>query len=199
AGVWSLADAAVLVAARGRLMQALPTGGAMTAIRATETQVQAHLVDGVEVAAVNSPDGVVISGDADAVAKVAAHFETVRPLPVSHAFHSVLMDPMLAEFEHIAAGVTYRPPAVPIVSNLTGDLADPDHLCTPAYWVRHVRQAVRFHDGVQTLRGHGVTTFLEIGPDAALTATADPGDEAEFIAVQRRDRDQPRQLLSAVG
>ncbi|TDC86364.1 type I polyketide synthase [Actinomadura sp. 7K507] len=199
AGVWSLPDAAVLVAARGRLMQALPTGGAMTAIRATETQVQAHLVDGVEVAAVNSPDGVVISGREDAVAQVAAHFETARPLPVSHAFHSVLMDPMLAEFEHIAASVSYRPPAVPIVSNLTGDLADPDQLCTPAYWVRHVRQAVRFHDGVQTLRGHGVTTFLEVGPDAALTATADPGDEAEFVAVQRRDRDQPRQLLSAVG
>ncbi|WP_243723274.1 type I polyketide synthase [Actinomadura sp. 7K507] len=199
AGVWSLPDAAVLVAARGRLMQALPTGGGMTAIRATETQVQAHLVDGVEIAAVNAPDGVVISGHADAVAQVAAQFDTARPLPVSHAFHSVLMDPMLAEFEDIAASVTYQPPTLPIVSNLTGDLADPDHLCTPAYWVRHVRQAVRFHDGVQTLRGHGVTTFLEIGPDAALTATADPGDDAEFIAVQRRDRDQPRQLLSAVG
>ncbi|WP_243723399.1 type I polyketide synthase [Actinomadura sp. 7K507] len=199
AGVWSLPDAAVLVAARGRLMQALPPGGGMTAIRATETQVQAHLVDGVEVAAVNSPDGVVISGREDAVAQVAAQFDRVRSLPVSHAFHSVLMDPMLAEFEHIAASVTYQPPTLPIVSNLTGDLADPDHLCTPAYWVRHVRQAVRFHDGVQTLRGHGVTTFLEIGPDAALTATADPGDDAEFIAVQRRDRDQPRQLLSAVG
>ncbi|TDC75849.1 type I polyketide synthase, partial [Actinomadura sp. 7K507] len=199
AGVWSLADAAVLVAARGRLMQALPPGGAMTAIRATETQVQAHLVDGVEVAAVNSPDGVVISGREDAVAQVAAQFDTARPLPVSHAFHSVLMDPMLAEFEHIAASVTYQPPTLPIVSNLTGEMADPQHLCTPGYWVRHVREAVRFHDGVQTLRGQGITTFLEIGPDAALTATADPGDDAEFVAVQRRDRDQSRQLLSAVG
>ncbi|TDC73636.1 SDR family NAD(P)-dependent oxidoreductase, partial [Actinomadura sp. 7K507] len=199
AGVWSLPDAAVLVAARGRLMQALPPGGGMTAIRATETQVQAHLVDGVEVAAVNAPDGVVISGREDAVAQVAAQFDRVRSLPVSHAFHSVLMDPMLAEFEDIAASVSYRPPAVPIVSNLTGEMADPEQLCTPAYWVRHVRQAVRFHDGVQTLRGHGVTTFLEIGPDAALTATADPGDDAEFIAVQRRDRDQPRQLLTALA
>ncbi|WP_347814137.1 polyketide synthase dehydratase domain-containing protein, partial [Actinomadura sp. 7K507] len=156
-------------------------------------------MDGVEVAAVNSPDGVVISGREDAVAQVAAQFDRVRPLPVSHAFHSVLMDPMLAEFEDIAASVSYRPPAVPIVSNLTGEVADPEQLCTPAYWVRHVREAVRFHDGVQTLRGQGVTTFLEIGPDAALTATADPGDEAEFVAVQRRDRDQARQLLSAVG
>ncbi|TDC86363.1 type I polyketide synthase, partial [Actinomadura sp. 7K507] len=199
AGVWSLPDAAVLVAARGRLMQALPPGGAMTAIRATETQVQAHLVDGVEVAAVNAPDAVVISGDADAVAQVAARFDRVRPLPVSHGFHSVLMDPMLAEFEDIAASVSYRPPAVPIVSNLTGDLADPDQLCTPAYWVRHVREAVRFHDGVQTLRGHGVTTFLEVGPDAALTATADPGDDAQFVATLRRDRPEPREVMSAIG
>ncbi|WP_433335404.1 SDR family NAD(P)-dependent oxidoreductase [Spirillospora sp. CA-294931] len=185
AGVWSLSDAARLVAARGRLMQALPSGGAMVAIRATEDEVRARLVDGVEIAAVNGPEAVVISGVENAVLKVAGFFDTTKRLQVSHAFHSALMDPMLGEFEQVAADLTYEHPTVPV----------PEKWCTPGYWVGHVRDTVRYHDNVQTLLDQGVTTFLEVGPDAALTATSSTG----FIATLCRDRDEPRQLLTAVS
>ncbi|WP_433335402.1 SDR family NAD(P)-dependent oxidoreductase [Spirillospora sp. CA-294931] len=185
AGVWSLPDAARLVADRGRMMQALPSGGAMVAIRATEDRVRERLVDGVEIAAINGPEAVVISGTEDAVVKVAGFFDTTKRLQVSHAFHSALMDPMLAEFEQVATNLTYERPG----------MAVPEEWCTPGYWVRHVRDTVRYHDTVQTLLDQGVTTFLEVGPDAALTATTD----VEFVAAQRRDLNEPRQLLSAVG
>ncbi|WP_433335407.1 SDR family NAD(P)-dependent oxidoreductase [Spirillospora sp. CA-294931] len=185
AGVWSLPDAARVVAARGQLMQALPPGGAMVAIRATEDQVRAHLIDGVEIAAINGPEAIVISGEKDAVLKVAASFNGTKRLHVSHAFHSALMDPMLAEFEQVAAELTYEHPAIPV----------PEEWCTPEYWVRHVRDTVRYHDTVQTLLDQGVTTFLEVGPDAALTATT----HTDFIATQRRNHDEPRQLLTALG
>ncbi|WP_433335403.1 type I polyketide synthase [Spirillospora sp. CA-294931] len=185
AGVWSLPDAARLVAARGQLMQALPSGGAMVAIRATEDQVRERLVDGVEIAAINGPEAVVISGEEVAVVKVAGFFDTSKRLQVSHAFHSALMDPMLGEFEQVAVDLTYEQPG----------MAVPEAWCSAEYWVRHVRVTVRYHDTVQTLLDQGVTTFLEVGPDAALTATTD----ADFIATLRRDRDEPRHLLTALG
>ncbi|WP_433335405.1 SDR family NAD(P)-dependent oxidoreductase [Spirillospora sp. CA-294931] len=185
AGVWSLPDAARLVAARGQLMQALPSGGAMVSIRAAEDEVRARLLDGVEIAAVNGPEAVVISGEEDVVVKVAGFFDTSKRLQVSHAFHSALMDPMLGEFEQVAVDLTYERPTVPV----------PEEWCTPGYWVRHARDTVRYHDTVQTLLDQGVTTFLEVGPDAALTATTDAG----FIATLRRDRDEPRHLLTALG
>ncbi|MGW2292605.1 SDR family NAD(P)-dependent oxidoreductase [Streptomyces phaeochromogenes] len=199
AGVFSLPDACALVAARGRLMGALPAGGAMVAVRATEDEVTAVLagLERVAIAAVNGPDAVVISGEESAVMRAAARFEHTRRLRVSHAFHSPLMEPMLAAFHEVAAQVTFHPPVIPLVSNLTGSLADPKDLCTPEYWVRHVREAVRFGDGMQALRAEGVTTFLEIGPDATLTALAD--QDGDTVPTLRRDRPEAAHLLHALG
>ncbi|WP_327394737.1 type I polyketide synthase [Streptomyces phaeochromogenes] len=209
AGVFSLADACALVVARGRLMGALPAGGAMVAVRGAEDEVAAVLADlelGLErvaIAAVNGPDAVVVSGEETAVGLVAARFERSRRLRVSHAFHSPLMDPMLAAFAEVARSVTFHPPVIPLVSNLTGALADPKDLCTPDYWVRHVREAVRFGDGMQALRDAGVGTFLEIGPDATLTAlaalSADADQAGDAIPALRRDRPEAAHLLRALG
>ncbi|MET8467951.1 type I polyketide synthase, partial [Micromonospora zamorensis] len=195
-GVLSLADAAKLVAARGRLMQALPTGGVMVAVRATEADVLPLLTDGVSVAAINGPRSVVLSGTADEVAAVAATYKSKR-LRVSHAFHSVLMEPMLAEFAEVAQTLTYAQPRIPVVSNVTGQIAG---IQDAAYWVRHVREAVRFADGIATLESAGVTTFVEIGPDGVLSAMgADCVSDAVFVPVQRSDRDQPTTLLTALA
>ncbi|MGF1338559.1 SDR family NAD(P)-dependent oxidoreductase [Streptomyces flavovirens] len=208
AGVLDLADATRLVAARGRLMQALPEGGAMIALRATEDAVRPLLTGRVGLAAVNGPDSVVISGDAAEAEAVAAHFEKSRRLKVSHAFHSPLMEPMLAEFRSVVSSLAFHRATVPVVSNVTGRLATQD-LGTPEYWVRHVREAVRFHDGIRTLAAEGVTRFLEIGPDAVLTAMAReclaPADEAAagpdavLAAATRRGRDEPETLLTALA
>jgi thioester reductase-like protein len=178
ASVLSLPDACTLVAARGRLMGALPEGGAMLSVRASEQEVLASL-DGFEqqlaIAAINAPNAVVISGDSDAIEHLDQHWQqqgrkTTR-LRVSHAFHSQRMDAMLEEFKHIARGLTFNPPTIPIVSNLTGEFAS-DQLTTPGYWARHVRDAVRFMDGIHTLEQAGVTRYLELGPSALLCSAA---------------------------
>ncbi|MEV1160476.1 acyltransferase domain-containing protein, partial [Micromonospora chokoriensis] len=197
AGVLSLADAATLVTARGRLMQALPAGGVMVAVRATEAEVLPLLTDGVSVAAINGPNSIVLSGVADEVTAVAAHFEKSKRLRVSHAFHSVLMEPMLAEFASVAATLTYASPRIPIVSNVSGQVAETQDA---AYWVRHVREAVRFADGITTLEALGVSTFVEIGPDGVLSAMgADCASDAVFVPLQRSDRDQAATLLTALA
>ncbi|KPC73486.1 hypothetical protein ADL35_27565, partial [Streptomyces sp. NRRL WC-3753] len=147
AGVFTLADAAALVAARGRLMQALPEGGAMVALEASEAEVLPRLesVEGVSVAAVNGPESVVVSGDEKAVTALAEAFAEqggkTRRLRVSHAFHSLHMDAMLQDFERVTRSVSYAPPKLPLVSNLTGDAATDAQVCDPGYWVRHVREA----------------------------------------------------------
>ncbi|WP_329101702.1 type I polyketide synthase [Micromonospora sp. NBC_01699] len=204
AGVWSLADAARLVAARGRLMQALPPGGAMIAIAATEAEVTPLLSEAAGLAAVNGPASVVVSGTDDAVTAVAAHFaalgrQTTR-LRVSHAFHSPLVEPMLAEFAAVAATLEYHPPTIPVVSTMTGRPASTAELCDPDYWVSHVRRPVRFADAVRALHDDGVTSFVELGPDGVLTALGTQvGVEAVFTALLHRSADEPRSLVAGLA
>ncbi|MFE9425664.1 SDR family NAD(P)-dependent oxidoreductase [Kitasatospora sp. NPDC006697] len=201
AGLWSLPDACRLVAARGRLMQALPAGGAMVAVKATEAELAPLLTGRVSIAAVNGPESVVLSGEAEAVRAIAARFERTRELAVSHAFHSPLMDPVLAGFREVAAGLEYRPPRLALVSTLTGAPATAEELCDPEYWVRHVREAVRFADGVRALERAGARRFLEIGPGGVLTALAAEtlGGEAALVPLLRRDRPEAAALLTALG
>ncbi|MER5808620.1 type I polyketide synthase [Streptomyces sp. NPDC002033] len=206
AGVFSLADAARLVVARGRLMQALPEGGAMVSVRAAEAEV-AELVasyEGVSIAAVNGPQSVVISGAAEAVSEIAGVLGgrgvKTKRLTVSHAFHSPLMDPMLDDFRAVLDAVEFAAPSIPVVSNLTGAVASAEELCAPEYWVRHVREAVRFADGMAALAAQGVSRFVELGPDGVLSAMgADCVEGAVFVPVLRKDRAEPEALVSAVA
>ncbi|WP_344446665.1 type I polyketide synthase, partial [Kitasatospora nipponensis] len=174
AGVLSLPDAAKLVASRAWLMQALPSGGAMVALQATEDEVRAVLpATGVDIAAINGPASLVVSGEEEQVLALARSFaeqgRRTRRLRVSHAFHSARMDAMLAEFRAVARSLSYAPPTVPVVSTLTGRLASTQELTDPEYWVRQVREAVRFADAVVTLETEGVTTFVELGADGTLS------------------------------
>ncbi|WP_370966485.1 type I polyketide synthase [Amycolatopsis sp. cg9] len=190
AGVLSLEDACRLVAARASLMQALPTGGAMVSIAAPESEIT--LTEGVSIAAVNGPESVVISGDETAVLAIAAQFPKTKRLKVSHAFHSPLMDPMLEEFRAVAESLDHRSATIPVISNVSGALAEP---FTADYWVRHVREAVRFADGISTLEAAGVGVFLELGPDGVLSAMVD----GIAISALRRDRSEERALLTALS
>ncbi|MEV6907554.1 type I polyketide synthase [Amycolatopsis sp. NPDC051071] len=194
AGVLSLPDAATLVAARGRLMQALPTGGAMLAVEATEAEVAASLVSGVDIAAVNGPTSVVVSGDEAGIAELERVFagRRVKRLQVSHAFHSHLMEPMLDEFRAVARGLTFDAPKIPVVS--TGDVRDPEH------WVSHVRQAVRFADGVAAMVADGVTTVIELGPGGVLSGMGQAcTEDAVFLPALRPDRPEAASFTQALG
>ncbi|WP_371786690.1 SDR family NAD(P)-dependent oxidoreductase [Streptosporangium subroseum] len=247
AGVLSLADAATLVAARGRLMQALPSGGAMLAVGAAEADVRALLdsmadgegfavdvavvngpasavVSGVEadiervvelaggdepnggglavdVAAVNGPASVVVSGAEDDITRVAElaaerGWKTSR-LRTSHAFHSRLMDPMLAEFAGIVRGLSFGEPTIPAVSTVTGAAVEPGEWTDPEYWVRQVREPVRFADAARAL---DVAAVLELGPDGVLTALVrDVNPDATAVAALRRDRHEATTLLTALA
>jgi acyl transferase domain-containing protein len=206
AGVWGLGDACGLVAARGRLMQAAREGGAMVAVEAGEEEVVGSLLDGVVVAAVNGPRSVVVSGDAEAVERVALRWRgrgrRTRRLSVSHAFHSAHMDGVLDEFRGVLSGLTFREPRLPVVSNVTGVLATAEQLCSPDYWVRHVREAVRFHDGIRYLESQGVTRYLEVGPDPVLSALVGEGlgsTPPVVVPALRSGRGEALTVLTAVA
>ncbi|WP_414170862.1 type I polyketide synthase [Streptoverticillium reticulum] len=205
AGVFSLEDACALVAARARLMNALPVGGAMVAVQAAEDEVSGRLVDGVSIAAVNGPQAVVIAGDEAAVLRVAEELagegRKTQRLSVSHAFHSSLMEPMLADFRRVVEGLSFGAPQIPVVSNVTGELAPAELLCSAEYWVRHVRETVRFADGVRALEAEGASVFLELGPDGVLTAMAQHSldDAAMAVSALRKDRSEETALLTALA
>jgi acyl transferase domain-containing protein len=189
-GVLSLADAATLVTARGRLMQALPSGGAMVAIQATEAEVTPLLTGQVSIAAINGPQSVVIAGGEAEVLAVAGRFAKTKRLRVSHAFHSPLMEPMLAGFRQAISGITFGTAEIPLIT----DMASVD------YWVRHVRDAVRFADAIEHFVGEGVTTFIELGPDRTLSAMGQScAENAEFIAALRRDRAEEQGIVTALA
>ncbi|WP_078508383.1 type I polyketide synthase [Streptomyces zinciresistens] len=215
AGVFSLEDACTLIAARGRLMQALPGGGAMVAVQASEEEISGSLAGReaeVSVAAVNGPTAVVIAGDEAAVLEIAGQWaergRKTRRLRVSHAFHSPRMDAMSDDFRKVVEGLSFAPPTLSLVSNVTGGPADADEVCSPEYWVRHVREAVRFADGVRALENLGVTAFVEVGPEGVLTAMAqdclttgepDGGPAPTLVPVLRRDRPEIRALTTALA
>ena len=200
AGVWTLPDACRLVAARARLMGALPEGGAMAALAGTESDARDVLTGGVSIAAVNGPAAVVVSGvESEVLAITDAWPGKTSRLRVSHAFHSALMEPMLDEFGEVARRLQYAEPTLPVISNLTGKPAD--RSTDPEYWVRHVREAVRFADGISTLLDSGIDTFIEVGPRAALSGavTEIAGGRAVTVAPLGRDDDEVRAALTGAA
>ncbi|WP_309145817.1 type I polyketide synthase [Streptomyces malaysiensis] len=209
AGILDLAEAGELVAARGRLMQALPEGGAMVAVQATEAEV-APLLDAttgeIAIAAVNGPDAIVLSGAQDTVLDVAARLadqgRKTKRLKVGHAFHSPLMAPMLDEFRAVIARLRPRPATIPVVSTLTGTPAKDGQFATPEYWADQVRHAVRFADAVTALRDQGARTFLEIGPGNSLTSLtlgALGTDHGDCFATMSEDDSEETAVLTALA
>ncbi|MDT8909781.1 type I polyketide synthase [Amycolatopsis sp. PS_44_ISF1] len=208
AGVLSLRDAARVVAARGLLMQALPPGGVMVAVAAGEDAVAGLLSEEVELAAVNGPAAVVLSGEHDAVGEAAVRLRErghkTKRLTVSHAFHSARMEPVLAAFAAELADVAWQRPEIPVISNVTGRAAEPGELADPRYWAEHVRRPVRFADGIAAAVRDGGTVFVELGPGAALSAVVEEsaaaaGAEVTCVAALRADRPEEQTLLAAVG
>ncbi|WP_281180830.1 type I polyketide synthase [Nocardia lijiangensis] len=215
AGVLSLEDACVLVAARARLMQQLPVGGAMAAVAASENEVQAILDevfaetdDAPVIAAVNGPVAVVVSGAEQAVTRVV---EVVRErggraqsLRVSHAFHSPLMAAMTEEFAAVLSGLTFEPARLPIVSTATGTLLEPQAWTDARYWVDQILRPVRFADAIAVAAEQGIVGFVELGPDPSLVgavsdvlAQSSPG--STVTAALRRDRSDPQCLMTSLA
>ncbi|MCR6488424.1 SDR family NAD(P)-dependent oxidoreductase [Amycolatopsis sp. OK19-0408] len=199
AGVLSLADACTMVAARGRLMQAARTGGAMAAIEADEAEL-GDPGEGVSVAAVNAPGSVVVSGDAGAVLDLVAHWRSrgrrTTRLRVSHAFHSAHLDQAAEEFRAVVGGLTLHPATIPLISTVTGEQATGEQLRSAGYWAGQLRRGVRFADCVRTMRDRGVTAFLELSPTPVLlpdvTATvAGTTPEPAVVAVLGKDEPEP--------
>jgi 8-amino-7-oxononanoate synthase len=212
AGVFSLEDGLKLIAARGRLMQALPQNGAMVSVLADEAQVAAVVqrAEGadsgcVAIAAINGPQSVVISGVQASVAAIVTELEAegikTKPLQVSHAFHSPLMEPMLAEFAQVASEVAYARPRMSLISNLTGDLIGAE-IATPEYWCLHVRQPVKFAASMETLQRQDYQVFLEIGPKPILLGmgrTCLPEGEHLWFPSLRPGQLDWQQMLQSLG
>ncbi|KKI71402.1 polyketide synthase [Mycobacterium tuberculosis] len=205
AGALCLPDAAMLVAARGRLMQALPAGGAMFAVQAREDEVAPMLGHDVSIAAVNGPASVVISGAHDAVSAIADRLRgqgrRVHRLAVSHAFHSALMEPMIAEFTAVAAELSVGLPTIPVISNVTGQLVA-DDFASADYWARHIRAVVRFGDSVRSAHCAGASRFIEVGPGGGLTSLIEASlADAQVVSVPtlRKDRPEPVSVMTAAA
>ncbi|MEV0611665.1 acyltransferase domain-containing protein, partial [Polymorphospora rubra] len=202
AGVFSVSDAARLVCARAALMAGLPVAGVMVAVAAAETDVTPLLTGGVAVAAVNGPRQVVVSGEPRAVQAVtdacAANGWKTRRLRVSHGFHSPVMDPILDDFTTVARTLTYHEPGIRMVSTVTGQPVEPGLLTDPAYWVRHVRDTVRYHDALTALAEREVETVLEIGPDGTLSSL-DTDSGLTFVPALRGERDEAATLTTAMA
>ncbi|WP_083751413.1 type I polyketide synthase [Saccharothrix sp. ALI-22-I] len=210
AGALSLADACVLVAARGRLMQTMPAHGAMVAVEAAEEEVRPLLAGrtGVDIAAVNSSTSTVLSGDEEAVHRLAeelaARGRRTKRLRVSHAFHSPHVDRIVDRYREVAADLTCATPSIPVVSSVTGEQVGAAELASPEYWVRHLRRAVRFQDGVHRLHDQGVGCYLDLSPDGGLATPAeDCLAEREpapvFLAALRPGTDDRHQVLRTLG
>ncbi|MEU7277087.1 beta-ketoacyl synthase N-terminal-like domain-containing protein, partial [Streptomyces asiaticus] len=210
AGLLTLDDACRMIAARARLMQNLPSGGAMVAVEVSVQEVQAEgLPDAISIAAVNGPDSVVLSGNESDVAALMSRWQSrgrrVERLKVSHAFHSALMAPMLAAFQQILDTIAFSSAVIPIISNVTGKKASDEELGQASYWLRHVRRPVQFLDSVRTLRQEGVSVFLEVGPDSALAALAErcvvPEDASAcaFLSFGRRTQPEVTAAVTAAG
>jgi rifamycin polyketide synthase module 1/2/3 len=213
AGVWSLADACKLVAARGRLMQALP-GGCMVSVQAGPDELAELLAscDEVDLAGLNGPRATVVSGPREAIADFTERFEATfgparraQPLAVSHAFHSRMMQPMLDAFAEVLTSVELHAPRVPIVCNLDGELGEPTQMSSPSYWLEQIRAPVRFAPAVETLAREQVRVVLEVGPDrilATMVPACLPPGEAErvrSIACSRRDQDELETFVDALA
>ncbi|MET8234912.1 acyltransferase domain-containing protein, partial [Micromonospora sp. NPDC005298] len=205
AGVLDLADAAALITTRARLMNAMPAG-AMLAVTAPLDRIRPILDThpDVSLAGHNSPTSLVLAGDTDTIDTIAAQLTTdgirARKLHVAHAFHSPHTDPILDDFRTAASQVTYHPATLPIVSNLTGQLATDEQLADPDYWTRHIRETVNYTAGSETLHNLGVTHYLEVGPDATLsTLTQETLTDTTAIPTQQRGHDGTAKLLTALA
>ncbi|HXS87037.1 MAG TPA: SDR family NAD(P)-dependent oxidoreductase, partial [Mycobacterium sp.] len=208
AGALSLENAALLVVARGRFMQALPSGGAMVAVQATEDEIRPLLTENVGIAAVNGPSSVVVSGDADAVNAIADQLRVqgrrIHQLAVSHAFHSPLMEPMIGEFKTAARELAVNPVTIPVISNVTGELAG-DDFASADYWTQHIRAAVRFADSIRYANSAGASHFIEVGPGGGLTSSIEESiaeasdDTVASVPLLRKDRPEPNSLTDGVA
>ncbi|MDJ0515594.1 MAG: SDR family NAD(P)-dependent oxidoreductase [Trichodesmium sp. MO_231.B1] len=210
AGVFSLEDGLKLISARGRLMQQLPAGGEMISVMTSESKVletlkAMSLEEKVAIAAINGPESIVISGEGEAVRAIATKLESAgvktKQLDVSHAFHSHLMEPMLAEFAAVANQITYNLPQIKLISNVTGKLVDAE-ITSAEYWVNHVRQAVRFADSMITLHQQGYNLFLEIGPKPILLGMGRrclPQEVGVWLPSLRSGVDEWQSILSSLG
>ena len=209
AGVFSLEDGLTLIAERARLMQALPQNGGMAAVFAPAEQVAAVIeADGGEVAiaAINGPNNIVLSGPTavmqSALDQFAAKGIEVRPLQVSHAFHSPLMEPMLDAFEQIAQAMDYQAPQLTLVSNLTGQVVPPGTILDANYWRCHVREAVNFSASIQALQAQGCELFVELGPQPILLGMGQrcwPTPSDTWLPSLQKGQDDWQQLLLSLG